>query len=56
MLTADAECRLPLRLAAGQFLDLRLLRTPRIIPGLQRLFRLALLARGAFGFLAIFRA
>src|SRR5580704_16802615 len=43
---------LPLRLAAGQFLDLRLLRSARIVAGLQRLFSLALLARGSFGFLA----
>ena len=43
---------LPLRLAAGHLLDLRLLRSPRIIAWLQRLFRLAFLARGAFYFLA----
>jgi hypothetical protein len=45
---------LPLRLTASQFLDLRLFRSPRIITGLQRLVGFALLARGAFYFLAFF--
>ena len=47
---------LPLRLAAGQLLDLRLLRSTRILAGLQRLVRLAFLASGALGLLAFFSA
>ena len=47
---------LPLRLAAGQFLDLRLLRSTRILAGLQWLVRLAFLASGAFRRLAFFSA
>ena len=47
---------LPLRLAAGQFLELRLLRSARIIAGLERLVCLALLASGALRFLAFFSA
>ena len=45
---------LPLRLTAGQFLDLGLFRSASVIAGLKRLFGLALLAGGAFGFLAFF--
>ena len=45
---------LPLRLTAGQFLDLGFFRSARIIAGLERFFRLAFLAGGAFGFLAFF--
>ena len=52
--TGANRCFLPLRLSASQFLDLRLLRTARIVAGLERLFRFALLARRAFGFLAFF--
>ena len=47
---------LPLRLAAGQLLDLRLLGSARIVAGLERLFRLALLASGALHFLAFISA
>ena len=53
VLTAEAN-RLPLRLTACQFLDLGLFRSAWIIAGLERLFRLAFLAGGAFGFLAFF--
>src|SRR5579863_917106 len=49
---AGPDDRLPLRLAADQLLDLRLLRSAGIVAGLQRLFRFALLARSPFGFLA----
>ena len=48
--------RLPLRLAASHLLNFRLLRSARIIARLQRLVRLALLARGAFGFLTFVSA
>ena len=43
---------LPLRLAASQFLHLRLFRSACVVAGLQRLLRLALLARGALRFFA----
>src|SRR5579862_4531401 len=49
-------CFLPLRLTAGQFLNLWLLRSARIIAGLERLFRLALLASRTFEFLPFFSA
>ena len=45
---------LPLRLATSQFLDFGLLRSASVVAGLERLFRLAFLAGGAFGFLAFF--
>src|SRR5271169_4598578 len=51
---ARQRFRLPLCLTAGQFLDLGLFRSARIIAGLERLFRFAFLAGGAFGFLAFF--
>src|SRR5216684_2290209 len=47
---------LPLRLAAGQLLYFGLFRSASIVAGLERLFRLALLAGGAAGFLAFFLA
>src|SRR5579863_7806143 len=47
---------LPLRLASSQFFDLGLFRPASIVAGLQRFFRLALLARGTFCFLAVFFA
>ena len=47
-----ASFALPLCLAAGQFLDLGLFRSASVVAGLERFFRLALLAGGAFGFLA----
>ena len=47
---------LTLRLAAGQLPDLRLLRSTRILAGLQRLVRLAFLASGALRLLAFFSA
>ena len=46
--------RLPLGLTAGQFLDLGLFRSAWIVAGLERLFGLAFLTGGAFGFLAFF--
>jgi hypothetical protein len=52
----ESRLALPLRLAAGQFLDLRLLRSARILAGLQRFVRFALLARRAFCFLSVFSA
>ena len=53
----SAQCQmllLPLRLAAGQFLDLGLFRSASVVAGLERIFRLAFLAGGAFGFLSFF--
>jgi hypothetical protein len=52
--TRILQLTLPLRLAAGQLLHLWLLRSAGVVAGLERLFRFALLARGAFGFLAFF--
>ncbi len=43
---------LPLRRAARQLLHFALLRSARVIPRLQRVLGFALLARGAFQFLA----
>ena len=51
----SAECQvllLPLGLAAGQFLDLGLFRSASVVAGLERFLGFALLAGGAFGFLA----
>src|SRR5580698_10720764 len=45
---------LPLRLTACQFLHLGLLRSARIVTGLLRLLRFALLAGGALALLAFF--
>ena len=45
---------LPLRLAAGQLLDFGFLRSAGVVAGLERLFRFAFFAGGAFGFLAFF--
>src|SRR5579871_429066 len=53
---AHRVLQLPLRLAADHLLYFWLLRSARIVASLKRLFRLALLARGAFGFLAVFFA
>jgi len=53
----SAQCQmllLPLRLAAGQFLDLGLFRSASVVAGFERIFRLAFLAGGAFGFLSFF--
>ena len=51
-----ARLSLPFSLTASQFLHFRLLRTSRIITRLERILRFPLLARGAFGFLAVFLA
>ena len=51
---SSALLGLPLRLAAGQLLDLGLFRSARIIAGLERLFRFTFLAGGALGLLAFF--
>src|SRR5277367_2625081 len=53
LLTARAS-GLPFRLAACQLFHLALFRSARVIAGLLRLFRLALLAGGAFALLTFF--
>ena len=53
LLTAQAN-GLPFRLAACQLFHLALLRSARIVAGLLRLFRFALLAGGSLALLAFF--